>query len=403
MKKRIYVIFGLIFLLISASIGHACTGFTASDENKVLVGSNEDHHQNNIKWIEVHPPEEGKYGHILFGHHYWYVQGMNDQGLYWDGYDAPYLEVTKGEGLTPIPDNLYFFNHVIIENCSTIYDVIELLDSHDIRDLPIERCQVIFIDRFGNSVIWEGDDYVFKEGDYQAVSEFYQTHPELGGYGFIRYETAINMLEDMNELSMDYFRDICDATHLDGSNNPDSYPNRRTIYSLVCDLTNLNVDYYYEFNYNEKWTFNLSELFEYGRYTYDVLKVFNNNNPNKPFRPYGQRNGEPGKSYDYSVSTRDRDGDKIYYKWDFGDGNVSDWLGPYGSNMKCQVSHTWMEKGQYNVKVMARDTNCGKSNWSDPLVVRMPKNKDHSFSLIDIINDLIYNLNNYFINICRGI
>jgi hypothetical protein len=361
---KIGVVVVIVFILNSTSIVIACTGFTASDDNKVLVGSNEDHSHNNIKWIEVHPPEEGNYGHILFGHNHWYVQGMNDQGLYWDGYDAPYLEVTKGEGLTPIPDNLYFFNHVIIENCSTIYDVIELLDSHDIRDLPIERCQVIFIDRFGNSVIWEGDDYVFKQGSYQAVTEFYQTHPELGGFGltcFERYETAINMLENMDDFSMDYFRDICNATHLDGQG---TYLNRRTLYSLVCDLTNLKVDYYYESNYNEKWSFNLTELFEYGEYIYDVSKVFNNNNPNKPSRPNGPRNGEPGKTYDYSISTRDRDGDQLFYKWDWGDGDVSDWLGPYDSNMKCQVSHTWLEKGQYNVKVMARDTNCGKSDWS---------------------------------------
>jgi len=59
MKKGIVIIIVMLFLFNAASIGMACTGFTASDENKVLVGSNEDHNTYNIKWIEVHPPEEG--------------------------------------------------------------------------------------------------------------------------------------------------------------------------------------------------------------------------------------------------------------------------------------------------------------------------------------------------------
>lgn len=382
MEKKIIkliCIIGAIFI-ISANFVSADICFTASNDELVLVGSNEGHNHNNIKWIEVHPPKEGKYGHILFGHN-WHAQGMNDQGLYWDGFEAPYLEVTKGEGLTPIPDNLYFFNHVIIENCSTIFDVIELLDSHDISDLPIQQCQVIFIDRFGNSVIFEGDDYVFKEGDYQAVTEFYQTHPELGGFGTTyleRYETAINMLENMDDFSMDYFRDICDATHQNGEG---TYLNIRTLYSIVCDLTNLNVNYYYESNYNEKWTFNLSELFEYGEHIYDVSKVFNNNNPNKPSRPNGIRRGRSGEEYTFYASTHDWDGDQIYYKWDFGDGNVSEWLGPYNSGVNCEVKHTWSSDGEYSVKVMARDTNCGTSDWSNPLIVSMPKNKDCNYPL----------------------
>jgi len=308
---------------------------------------------------------------------------MNDQGLYWDGTEAPYLEGTKGEGKIPIPDNLYFFNHDIIEYCSTIYDVVALLDSHDIRDLPIENCQVIFIDRFGNSVIFEGDDYVFKEGSYQVVTEFYQTHPELGGFGTTyleRYETVIDMLENMDDFSMEYFRDICDATHLDGQG---TYLNRRTLYSLVCDLTNLNVDYYYEFNYNEKWSFNLAELFEHGEYIYDVSKVLNNNNPNKPSRPNGLRNGETGKAYDYSVSTRDRDGDQIYYKWDWGDGTISNWIGPLDHDETCVQSHQWSKEGGYHIKVMARDQNGGKSDWSNPLIVSIPRNRFlYRFSLL---------------------
>jgi len=394
MKKGIVIIIAMIFLLNAASIGIACTGFTASDENKVLVGSNEDSF-NTRRYVEIIPPEEGKFGIIYFCYELAdRQQGLNDQGLFYDGFWAPHYDITTGAG-KPKPDSWIFD---WLEVCSTVDDIVNMFNKYDWRDTGFEDGMLFFVDRYGNSAIFEGEEIVFKEGSYQAVTNFYQTNPGLGGVGFDRYETAINMLENMDDFSMEYFRDICDATHQLGS-----YP---TIYSLVCDLTHNIVHYYYQHNYDEVWEFNLNELFEYGAQTYDVLDVFNNNEPNKPNRPVGPGTVSIDIEYEFSCTGLDIDGDQLYYMWDWGDGNVSEWLGPYDSNMKCRASHTWSEKGQYSVKVMARDTNLGISDWSDPLGVSMPKNKDLSFSFRVIrgsISDLIYNLIHYFRNIRGGI
>jgi hypothetical protein len=355
MKIGVVAVIGIVFILNSAGIGIACTGFTASDDNKVLVGINEDNRPSR-RWIEVFPPDEGKFGKIFFCYQVnGRQQGMNDQGLFWDGYSAPYLDITKGEGKIPIPDRQYFFNATLAENCSTVNDVVALLDNHDIRDFGYERGQIFFVDRFGKN--------------------FYQTHPELGGYPCWRYETAINMLENMDDFSMEYFRDICDATHQE-------YPTATTIYSLVCDLTHNVIHYYYHHNYEDVWEINLDELFEYGVQTYDVLDVFNNHEPSKPNRPIGPNTGSVNIEYEFSCTALDIDGDQLFYKWDWGDGNISGWFGPYDSGELCQVSHTWMSEGQYQVKAMARDTNTGKSDWSEPLSISMPKSKDIQFPLI---------------------
>jgi hypothetical protein len=372
MRKVKIISICIFFIIVSMNIASACTGFTASDDNKVLVGSNEDNTPAK-RYVGIYPPGEGKYGKILFGYGYQkdsMQQGMNDQGLFWDGFACPYLEVTKGEGLTPIPDPEYLFYNLITETCSTIYDVIDILDSHDIRDLPIEICQVLFVDRLGNSVIFEGDDYVFKEGNYQVVTNFYQTHPELGVYPCWRYDTAVNMLENMNDLTMEYFRDICDATHQEW---PLPYP--RTIYSLVCDLTNNKIHYYYEYRYNKLWEINLSEMFEFGEYTYDVLNVFNNHEPSKPNKPIGPNTGSVNKEYEFSCTALDIDGDQLFYKWDWGDGNISGWLGPYDSGELCYASFSWSEKGEYSIRVKARDTNCGISEWSNPQNINITRKK----------------------------
>jgi len=101
--------------------------------------------------------------------------------------------------------------------------------------------------------------------------------------------------------------------------------------------------------------------------------------PNKPNRPYGSTNGEAGVEYTYFTNTTDPDGDQVYYKWDWGDGSYSDWLGSYASGDEASASHTWSQ-GSYNIKVKAKDIRGYESEWSDPLEVSMPKNQ-HIHSL----------------------
>ena len=105
-----------------------------------------------------------------------------------------------------------------------------------------------------------------------------------------------------------------------------------------------------------------------------TLAFYNNENnpPNKPARPTGAKKGTVGEEYNFSTSTSDQDGDMIYYKWDWGDGTFSDWLGPFNSGEEASVTHQWSRLGIYNVKVKARDEHRDESDWSDPLYIRMP-------------------------------
>jgi hypothetical protein len=97
-----------------------------------------------------------------------------------------------------------------------------------------------------------------------------------------------------------------------------------------------------------------------------------NNPPNKPSQPSGKTNGEIGREYSYTTSTTDPDGDKIYYLWDWDDGNNSGWLGPYNSGFTINTTHNWAVKGLYSIKVKAKDIHGHESNWSDPLPITMP-------------------------------
>ena len=97
-----------------------------------------------------------------------------------------------------------------------------------------------------------------------------------------------------------------------------------------------------------------------------------NSNPEKPTRPSGESKGSIGEVYVFSSSTIDTDNDELYYKWDFGDGTFSEWLGPYSSGDLVNVSHEWSAIGFYQVKVKARDEHRSESEWSEPLSLMMP-------------------------------
>ena len=99
-----------------------------------------------------------------------------------------------------------------------------------------------------------------------------------------------------------------------------------------------------------------------------------NTPPEQPQRPSGQTSGKTGGTYLYSTITTDVDEDQVYYLWDWGDGNFSDWLGPFASGTTANAQHSWTTKGTYSIRVKAKDAYGAESNWSDPLAVTMPRN-----------------------------
>jgi hypothetical protein len=88
--------------------------------------------------------------------------------------------------------------------------------------------------------------------------------------------------------------------------------------------------------------------------------------PSVPIRPEGETFGKTGVEYNYTTYSVDPDGAEIYYKWDWGDGNFSDWL-PTNT-----ASHAW-QKGCYEIRVKAMDCDGAESwGWSEPSAVKMP-------------------------------
>jgi hypothetical protein len=123
--------------------------------------------------------------------------------------------------------------------------------------------------------------------------------------------------------------------------------------------------------------------------------------PDKPLRPSGSTSGKPDVEYIYTSSTTDPYNNKIYYLWDWCDGNFSGWLGPYDSGDTCEASYSWSERGEYSVRVMTKNIYDAESEWSEPLVVTMPKTRNIQNPVMDFFENylLIYQILQRFLQI----
>jgi len=89
----------------------------------------------------------------------------------------------------------------------------------------------------------------------------------------------------------------------------------------------------------------------------------------------GLTRGKAGEEYTYNSSTTDPDEDDLYYLFDWGDNTNTGWVGPYPSGFTASESHIWNAQGVYRIRVKAKDSYGVESDWSEPLLVTMPRNR----------------------------
>jgi hypothetical protein len=123
-----------------------------------------------------------------------------------------------------------------------------------------------------------------------------------------------------------------------------------------------------------------------------TVSIINDHAPNTPDIA-GSKKGKVGTPYTYTVTTADVDGDQVYYLVDWGDGEVENWTGPYDPEATTEFTHTWDEKGTYEVQVKAKDIYGIESDWGSLSVV-MPT--EYSFSFAAFLQHLFERFPNAF-------
>jgi hypothetical protein len=251
----------ILVICLAARTVEACTGFVLAKGNRVLAGNNEDYWNTNTRMWFV-PAEEGTYGRVYFGFDNGFPQGgMNDQGLFFDGFATAAKKVTKSL------DKPRFQGLLLDEamsKCGTVQDVVELFQKYNLAWL--NKAMLFFADRTGDSVIIEGDEFVRKSGAFQVVTNFYQSQITSGPKPCERYEIAHRMLSDAEEPSIALCRQVLAATHAEGK--------AVTLYSNVYDLTKGVVYLYHFHNFENVVVIDVAKELEKGAHEVDIASLF---------------------------------------------------------------------------------------------------------------------------------
>lgn len=271
MKRSLFILMFSLVLYKSLPL-LACTGVVVSNDELTLVANNEDY-INPLTKIWFIPAQSGKHGCIFFGFDDYYPQGgMNNQGLFFDGFSTEPLKVTGS--IHRERYNGYLVEKVMHE-CTTVKEVIAIFNKYNLDFL--ERAMLFFADKSGDSVIIEGDEFVRKKGHYQIVTNFYQSKLKPADYSCERYKTAKKILEESDEISVDLCLRILDATHQD-------FIQFGTLYSNIYDLKKCIINLYYFHDFTKKITIDLKKELAKGKHFYDLPSLFPKNKAAESFK-----------------------------------------------------------------------------------------------------------------------
>jgi hypothetical protein len=126
--------------------------------------------------------------------------------------------------------------------------------------------------------------------------------------------------------------------------------------------------------------------------------------PAAPMQPTGPARGRVETEYAFTTATTDPEDDMMRYGWDWdGDLMVDTWTDHYyESGMPIETLHGWDEEGKFEIRAKAQDEVGGDSEWSEPLLLTMPRISivDPLFlQVLDLLNAKFPFLFNCFVTI----
>jgi uncharacterized protein (TIGR03435 family) len=250
-------------IVLTDRAAHACTAFCAANRDQVLVGNNEDYVNPRTKLWFV-PAEDGAYGRMYVGFDdLWPQGGMNERGLWFDGFAAPPIKVDDS-GLPRYQGNLV---DKAMAECATVEEVVKLFRQYDRRFLS--ESILMFADASGDAVSIEADAIVRKRGPHFVQANFHQSRGREGG-SLPRFNTATSMLADAGDrVSVDLFRRILAATHQSGG--------APTLYSNIYELRWRTMVLFYFHDFDHAVQFDLAKELSKGAHVLDIPALFPRN------------------------------------------------------------------------------------------------------------------------------
>ncbi|OYD14650.1 hypothetical protein CH330_08030 [candidate division WOR-3 bacterium JGI_Cruoil_03_51_56] len=102
------------------------------------------------------------------------------------------------------------------------------------------------------------------------------------------------------------------------------------------------------------------------------IVITRNRPPNPPATPSGPSTGKKDSLYKFTSITTDPDGDGICYRFDWNDGDTSEWSSWVPSGEPAEAIHAWFRAGSFQVRSQAKDVNEALSSWSSGHQITIP-------------------------------
>ena len=371
--RKLFFLLLIGSMILSSSTVTACTGFTATKNNITLVGNNNDWRYPDTH-IKVDPATNEEYGTFIIETKLklpWNPDfinkcgGFNDQGLFYEKYNIYPKKIPIKSIYKKIFRPIYDLEYYCLKHCSNVEEVVEIYSKYNL--FFMFSYQSFFVDKNGSSVIIEGDRLLYKKDDYQVVTNFLQSQTD--NIECKRYLTAVEMLETMNNFTFEYFTSILNETYL----NTHGFCTQN---SQVYNLSSGEIYLYFHHKFDKFIKFNLTEELEKENHNYHIPSLFEDEENNPPTIPQAPKIHDKkffNRKYKFYTIANDSDKDQMYYKWDYGDGTISDWDGPFDSNQVATNYdfHFYKEIGKYNIRVKSRDIYGMESNWSESLELKI--------------------------------
>jgi len=221
---------------------------------------------------------------------------------------------------------------------------IEQIGDYNLEDEKIQTFVHFDIYNSGNGSLYAGEEIALKIIFNSSNATIWETNYELPLLYTLNPNMCLDDFIDWTEIGNITLEDIGDSIQA----------------TLIVDPSN-NIEELNEEN-------NMASIF--------ITPDSEQYSPSQPGIPIGPSSGNVSIDYFYTSNTTDPNGDNIFYEFDWGDGNYSDWLGPFPSGTQVNALHNWSRRGTYKIRVRAIDENGGEGNWSHPLEVKIDGGDD---------------------------
>ncbi|UCF12921.1 MAG: caspase family protein [Thermoplasmatales archaeon] len=170
-------------------------------------------------------------------------------------------------------------------------------------------------------------------------------------------------LEDISVTPWDTYYIVCRASNGDRNNG----------YKwLTCEETYSRGSSFITENGGESWESYQKQILGGKFYSDFCFFVFGKDKsqekpPTPPSIIAGPKYGSIDHEYTYSANYIGEG--PVYYKFSWGDGTYSSWLGPYNSGESCEAKHEYSNAGTYRIRATVKGAFEVESDWSTELNV----------------------------------